>query len=171
MGSALGVIGNIIAGRILDKEFRVLTLDGLREVYEEAWQELSTKKIGILLLKIGTLGDATLLPFLLKSVVRNLKASIRVPTDFVGRADDTTFVILLTDINKRDLKNVAARLVAPLSLTVSVGERSVTCITSISCAHGSELKENEVTFGDLYKMALMRMKKGQSDRGSGIHCG
>lgn len=165
------MIGNIIAGRVLDKEFRILTLDGLREVYEEARQELSTKRIGILLVRIKTLGDSTLLPFLLKGVVRNLKTSIRVPTDFVGRADDTTFIVLLTNINKHDLRNVAVRLVDPLSLTVSVGERSVTCVVSISCVHGSELEEDKVTFDDLYKTALMRMKKGQSDRGSGIHCG
>jgi len=168
----LGVIGNIIAGQILDKEFRVLTLDGLREVYEEVRQALPIKKIGILLLKIETLGDSTLLPFLLKSVVRNLKTSIRIPTDFVGRVDGTTFAILLTDINRHDLRNVAIRLVDPLSLTVSVGERSATCVVSISCIHGSELEEeDEITFNDLYKMALMRIKKGRSDRGSGIHCG
>ncbi|MDK2865142.1 MAG: hypothetical protein PWP37_1334 [Thermotogota bacterium] len=167
----MGVIGEIVSGELLDSEFRVFNVEALRRIFDEVEAAMPSDKIGVILVKISSIGDEDLFPLLLKGLMRNLKTSIRVPTDFLGRIDSNTFAILLTGIDKKDLSGVASRLMDPLSMKVSIGEKSVASSVNISCSHASELEKEDKSFDNLLELAMKRLEKGQADRGSGIHCG
>ncbi len=106
--------------RIIDPLTRVYSHDHIMKLisyyHEKAFEE--GLEYGILAVRIANFDDMKPLEreshlILLGKILRN---AVRVPLDSIGRYSDDTFIILLTDINKKNAEKVKDRILDMVEL-------------------------------------------------------
>ena len=168
MGSNMGVIGELISGKGLDPRFRVLNIESFEKVFKEGIRVLNDRKFGVLMVKIDVIGDGALEEVILRNAVRNLKSSVRLPHDIIAWLDEGYFLVFLSRVDPHQLRNIAARLITPLSISAGIGDKTARSIVSIACLHGSEITDDDL--GAVIRTLIGKLRKGKRDKGYGVHC-
>ena len=168
MGSNMGVIGEILSGKGLDPRFRVLNVESFEKVFKEGMKVLNNREFGILMVKIDVVGDGSLEEVILRNAVRNLKSSVRLPHDMIAWLEEGYFLVFLSRVSFHQLRNIAARLIVPLSISVGIGDKTAKSMVSIACLHGSEITHTDL--GVIIRTLVEKLTRGNQDKGFGIHC-